>query len=164
MKYQGIEIDWPLDRNVIRRGTENNSFGMVRRNKDGTPRPHQGWDFHALIGTPTYAICGGKVVSVSDSGDYGLTVTLAIGDTGHYAVYAHLQRTLVRVGDSLVRGALIGTTGDSGNARGMAAVDQHLHFEIRTTMNVGRGLAGRISPLQVFGVCPLREAVVRGMR
>ncbi len=161
MKYQGVEIDWPLDRNVIRRSTVNNTFGMVRKNADGTPRPHQGWDFHALIGTPCYAISGGKVVSVSDSGDYGLTVVLKLEGLDCYATYAHLQRTLVRVGDSLVRGALIGTTGDSGNARGMGAADQHLHFEIRTTMNVGRGLTGRISPLEVFGVCPLHEAVSR---
>lgn len=32
-------IDWPLDRNRIRRGLINHTFGMVRRNADGTERP-----------------------------------------------------------------------------------------------------------------------------
>jgi len=161
MKYLGIEIDWPLDRNVIRSNTVNNTFGMVRKNADGTPRPHQGWDFHAPLGTPTYAICGGKVVAVSDNGDYGLTVVLAIGETGHFAAYAHLQRTVVRVGDCVVRGALIGKTGDTGNARGMPPDDQHLHFEIRTVAQPGRGLNGRVSPLEVFGICPLHAPALR---
>ena len=53
---------------------------------------------------------------------------------------------------------LIGTTGESGNAQGMPEKDQHLHFEIRTTASPGRGLGGRISPLRIFGRCPLVSA------
>jgi len=33
-------ITWPLMRNVIRRRSINNTFGMVRGRADGTPKPH----------------------------------------------------------------------------------------------------------------------------
>jgi hypothetical protein len=42
-----------------------------------------------------------------------------------------------------------------GNAEGMTGDDQHLHFEFRSQPICGRGLTGRIDPLQVFEVCPL---------
>jgi hypothetical protein len=60
-------IRWPLERNIIRRGLESNTFGNVRNG-----RPHQGWDFQANIGTPCYAIGKGKVVHVEKaySDDY----------------------------------------------------------------------------------------------
>lgn len=38
-------ITFPVKYAVIRRKVMNNTFGMVRRNRDGSRRPHQGWDF-----------------------------------------------------------------------------------------------------------------------
>lgn len=162
-------IDWPLDRNRIRRGLMNHTFGMVRRNADGTRRPHQGWDFEAVPGTPCYAIADGIIHSVRDWGAYGLQVTLGFdfdydddGDRDHlFAFYAHLSQADVQTGQAIRKGEKIGLTGNSGNARSMRGADQHLHFELRTEPAPGLGLGGRASPWTLFGVCPLHEPELR---
>jgi len=156
---------WPLARNVIRRSSKSNTFGPdVRRYPDGKPKAHQGWDFAAPIGTPCRAIGDGVVEVVEERGDYGLRVQLRLTKTiGMYAqlwaFYAHLRDATVKVGDRVTAGQVIGHTGESGNAKGMPVEDQHLHFEVRIEASPGLGCAGRISPREVYGVCPLTEAV-----
>lgn len=154
---------YPLARNRIRRGSLSNTFGMVRKNAQGEPKPHQGWDFEARIGTPCYAVGRGTVYSTRDGGDYGLQVTIRLDEPNKgrtlYAFYAHLLSLDVHTGQVVAEGDQIGRTGESGNARGMPVDDQHLHFELRTEPSPGLGLAGRISPKDVFGRCPLNESV-----
>lgn len=161
MDYLGTVIGWPLDINVIRKNSSNNTFGMVRKNTDGSERPHQGWDFYAKEGTPCYAISNGEVKHVEERGALGLMVVISIAGTGKHAAYCHLSRSTVHVGDRVLLGELIGLTGNSGNAVGMVGADQHLHFEIREQVITGTGLAGRISPLEVFGKCPLKDFIAR---
>lgn len=155
------EIFWPLQRNVIRRRSANNTFGMVRKYADGSDKPHQGWDFEAPLQTPVYAIAAGKVAFVRDHGDYGLQLCLRFDFNGQtlYAFYAHLSKVHVLEGASVEGHDLIAASGESGNAMGMALADQHLHLEIRTAPSPGSGLQDRLSPLQVFGKCPLHEAI-----
>lgn len=150
-------ITWPLSYNVIRRRSVSNTYGMVRKRVDGTPKPHQGWDFEAVIGTPAYAIADGTVEFVRDRGDYGLQLCIAfeLGGTSYWAFYAHLEKIYVAEGDAVKRNDLVCKTGESGNAEGMAVADQHLHFEIRTKAEPRLGLWDRKSPLVVFGKCPL---------
>lgn len=156
-----VTINWPLDLNVIRGNSEHNTFGMVRKNTDGSDRPHQGWDFYAKVGTHCYAISNGRVEYVGDSGALGLLVVIGIGNTGKFATYAHLSAANVKTGDRVTAGQQIGKTGNSGNAISMIGPDEHLHFEIRTRPLTGLGLADRISPLEVFGVCPLHTPIAR---
>ncbi|AOY00087.1 M23 family metallopeptidase [Jeongeupia sp. USM3] len=158
MIYKNTPIEWPLDSNVIRRGSVGNTFGMVR---NGGTRAHQGWDFFAPAGTPCYAVAAGKVVFAGDRGDFGGMVVIELAGLGLYAAYAHLSRIDVKQGQAVTLGQRVGTTGCTGNAAGMVGADQHLHFEIRTEPLPGLGLGGRISPLQVFGVCPMTKAEVR---
>lgn len=148
----------PLAHNVVRRNSESNTFGMVRHHADGTPKPHQGWDFFAAPGTPCYAVAPGKVVDLHNGGDYGVTLTLDIGG-GRWAFYAHLQAVTVGMGDTVSEGQQVGLTGKTGNAASLGAADDHLHFEARTEKSPGLGLGGRVSPLAWFGVCPLHVAV-----
>ena len=154
-------ITWPLAHNIIRRRSNNNTFGMVRRRADGTARPHQGWDFEAVVGTPAYAIADGVVEFVRDGGDYGLQLSLAFTFEGKqlWAFYAHLEKVFVEVGNPVDRNQLICKTGESGNAAGMPVQDQHLHFEVRTAAQPRLGLQDRISPLKVFGKCPLTQCI-----
>lgn len=154
-------ITWPLARNTIRRSMTNHTFGMVRKNADGTARPHQGWDFAAPVGTPAHAVADGTIAFVRDRGDYGLQLALAfkIGTERRWAFYAHLQHVFVKEGDTVKMNDLICKTGESGNAQGMAAADQHLHFEVRTVEQPRLGLQDRVSPLTIFGKCPLTEAI-----
>ena len=154
-------ITWPLASNVIRQRAVNNTFGMVRRRADGTAKPHQGWDFEASVGTPAYAIAAGTVEFVRDRGDYGLQLCIAFSLAGksYWVFYAHLEKVFVSEGDAVARKDLVCKTGESGNAQGMPVADQHLHFEIRTAAEPRSGLQDRLSPLVVFGSCPLNLAV-----
>lgn len=154
-------VAWPLTYNIIRRRIVNNTFGNVRKKADGTPKPHQGWDFEAAPGTAVYAIASGKVAFVKvNEGDYGTQIchSFEFGGKTRYVFYAHLSSTTVKKGDTVKQGQVIGATGKSGNAVNLGPLDDHLHFEIRTQAVCGLGLAGRISPAKIYGTCPLKEA------
>lgn len=155
------DVTWPLYSNVIRKNSVSNTFGMVRQYANGTPKPHQGWDFSASVGTLAYAVGNGKVEFIKNAGDYGLQMCMSFksGTTTYYAFYAHMQSITVKEGDAVALDDLIGTTGKTGNAWNLAEDEDHLHFEIRTQAVCGLGLTGRLSPIKVFGVCPLHAAV-----
>jgi murein DD-endopeptidase MepM/ murein hydrolase activator NlpD len=163
------QIDWPLDRNRIRRGLLNHTFGMVRRNADGSSRPHQGWDFEAVPGTPCYAVADGRVALIRTIGDYGNSIVIEFKHDSDgdgivdrlFACYSHLSEMAVKTGDTVNRGQQIGLTGNSGNAVSMRGLDCHLHFELRTMAAPGRGLVGRLSPMQLFRQCPMDRPVRR---
>jgi murein DD-endopeptidase MepM/ murein hydrolase activator NlpD len=152
---------WPLEYNVIRRRVKNHTFGMVR---NGGKRAHQGWDFEALIGTAAYAIADGKVAYIDDVDDpkgYGKAVCIRFelnGET-YYAYYAHMKSFTVTPNQLVKRNTIVGYTGETGNARGMAKADQHLHFEVRLKAYCGKGLVDRVSPIKVFGRCPLLDVI-----
>lgn len=153
-------VAWPLSYNVIRARAVNHTFGMVRKYADGKPKPHQGWDFEASPGTAIYAIADGKVAFVkTNSGDYGTQIchSFSHGKETLYAYYAHLSSVGVKDGDTVRQGQQIGATGKSGNAKNLKPADDHLHFEIRQKPACGLGLAGRISPMKIYGTCPLKE-------
>jgi murein DD-endopeptidase MepM/ murein hydrolase activator NlpD len=154
-------ITWPLFSNVIRKRQLSNTFGMVRHYANGSPKPHQGWDLEATVGTPAYAIADGKIVFVHHGGDYGLQICMSFHFQGQqrFAFYAHLQHAYVTAGHNVKLDDLIATTGKSGNASNLPKDEDHLHFEIRTQANCGLGLAGRISPLVIYGICPLHSPV-----
>lgn len=142
----------PLIHNKLRTAglasVESAKFGMVRKNADGSPRPHQGIDLRADKGAEVFAIKSGHVVSTARSSTgYGNTITIKHGDI--YSFYAHLSVIAVKQGDKVDEGQYIGKTGDSGNANGMNKISNggHLHFEIRIKEFVGLGLAGRVDPL-----------------
>lgn len=154
-------VDWPLDSNQIRGGKVSNTFGMVRTNADGSARPHQGWDFSAPVGTPCYAVSSGKIVYTSDMGALGLMIILQMKDSPYYAAYCHLQEAFVLVGEEVYVGQEIGKTGNTGNARDLHVSQEHLHFEVREKVLLGKGLAGRVSPVNIFGECPLHSPILR---
>ena len=155
------EITWPLVSNVIRRRKLSNTFGMVRKYANGTPKAHQGWDFEAAVGEPAYAIADGTVMFVRSGGDYGDRVCISFQFNGatRYAFYAHMQYISVAVGDAVKLNDYIGSCGKSGNASNLPAIEDHLHFEIRTQEDPGLGLGGRVSPFTVYGICPLNNPV-----
>ena len=155
-------VRWPLESNVIRRNSLSNTFGKVRKYADGSPKSHQGWDFFAVPGTPCYAIEAGKVEYCGQKGDFGLMIvhSFTFGGTTYYAAYAHLDSSEVSKNETIEKGRRIGTTGKSGNAANLPADDMHLHFETRTTAMPGLGLAGRVSPIKIYGVCPLVTPVL----
>ena len=153
-------IRWPLTYNVIRRGMVNHTFGMVR---NGGTKPHGGWDFFAAPGTPCYAITDGVISHIyCDPTGFGNVVVLKFKDNNEdlYAAYCHLSRNFVKTGSSVAKGERLGLTGATGNARGLGPLDEHLHFEIRTFIQVRKGLDQRRSPLRIFKVCPLKKPIL----
>ncbi|WP_419880017.1 M23 family metallopeptidase [Helicobacter saguini] len=62
----------------------------------------------------------------------------------YYLLYAHLSKILVKQGQEVKAGELIGYSGISGSANGTKA--PHLHFEIRNLPNLGKGMNNRINP------------------
>ncbi len=155
----------PLASNRIRRGSRSHTFGTVRKHPDGSPKPHQGWDFAAAVGTPCYAVAAGKVHGLRNAGDYGRQLLVELDEAvggARFAFYAHLDDVVVAPGERVAEGQLVGHTGNSGNAYVLDDADDHLHFEARQVPWPGLGLRGRVSPLVWFWVCPLDEAVSAG--
>lgn len=87
-------------------------------------RRHKGTDIMAERGTPVVAVRDGSVAP-GRNGLGGRIVWLTADDGTRY-YYAHLDTIAVGVG-RVVAGQVLGTVGDSGNARGGPT---HLHFEI----------------------------------
>jgi murein DD-endopeptidase MepM/ murein hydrolase activator NlpD len=90
----------------------------------GTMRFHSGIDLGAPMGTAVLAAFTGRVVSADWMGGYGKTVVLEHGKVR--SLYAHLSEALVRPGQFIPQGAVIGLSGSSGNSTG-----PHLHFEVQ---------------------------------
>lgn len=80
-------------------------------------RPHKGTDFAAPIGTPILATANGTVIESTRKGGNGNYVK--IKHNGTYATqYLHMQKRLVKVGDFVKQGDVIGTIGMTGNTGG----------------------------------------------
>jgi murein DD-endopeptidase MepM/ murein hydrolase activator NlpD len=90
------------------------------------PHFHTGVDLAEPLGTPVLAAADGVVVAVSSGRvGYGNYVVIAHGQ-GVETLYGHLEAYIVKAGDSVNRGQLIGLEGSSGFSTG-----PHLHFEVR---------------------------------
>lgn len=103
----------------------NSPFG-TRRSYNGSPfdRYHNGADFAGGPGTPVLAAAPGRVVMVDTLHIRGRSVIIDHG-WGIYTNYAHMNETLVGVGDFVTTGQTIGTVGNTGRATGA-----HLHWEL----------------------------------
>lgn len=88
-------------------------------------RLHAGIDLASGIGSPVRAVADATVLSAANEGGYGRVVRLQHAD-GTVSVYAHMSAILVRAGQSVQAGELVGREGNSGRSTG-----PHLHFELR---------------------------------
>ncbi len=86
---------------------------------------HPGLDLEAHMGTPVVAAGNGVVVQAGHAGGYGRMVVLDHGG-GLETRYAHLSRIVVRRGETVTAGQLLGKSGATGRVTG-----PHLHFEVR---------------------------------
>jgi murein DD-endopeptidase MepM/ murein hydrolase activator NlpD len=99
-------------------------FGARRDPFTGRPTLHTGVDLRAPEGTLFRATADGTVTSVGYKGDYGQTIEIDHGQ-GYVSVYAHADKILVHLGQSVHRGDKIGEVGHSGRTTG-----NHLHYEV----------------------------------
>lgn len=85
---------------------------------------HPGIDIANDVGTPEVAADAGQVV-FAGWGSYGIYVEIDHGN-GFHTVYGHMSAVMVKTGQVVAQGQLIGLMGATGRASG-----PHLHFEIR---------------------------------
>ncbi|GAB1645064.1 hypothetical protein KRMM14A1259_54870 [Krasilnikovia sp. MM14-A1259] len=90
---------------------------------------HAGIDLAAPEGVPYKAIHGGTVTSAGYNGAYGYAITIKNPD-GTETIYGHSRRVLVKTGDVVKAGQVIGEVGNTGYSYGT-----HLHLEIHVHGN-----------------------------
>jgi len=88
-------------------------------------RLHKGLDMASSLNTPIYASADATVKFSGTQSGYGNVVVLDHGG-GYETYYAHLNRRLVTVGQTISRGDRIALMGNTGRSTGV-----HLHYEIR---------------------------------
>ena len=86
---------------------------------------HPGVDMTAVEGTKYFAAGAGKVIVARYNGGYGYNVMIQ-HDNGAVTVYGHSSKLIVKEGQRVEAGQLLGLTGNTGFSTG-----PHLHFEIR---------------------------------
>ncbi|MGB4229674.1 MAG: M23 family metallopeptidase [Bacteroidales bacterium] len=121
---RAMPIIMPVDR---RRISIRSGFGWRRDPFTKGYRFHQGLDLAGRIGTPIYATADGLVLdpyAKSSMSGYGKVVVINHG-FGYQTLYGHLSKILVKPGEKVKRGQIIGHMGSTGRSKG-----PHLHYEI----------------------------------
>ena len=100
-------------------------FGYRYHPISGKYKMHYGIDLAAPTGRPIYATRGGTVSYTGyEAGGAGNWVQINHGD-GYKSVYMHMTKYVVRSGQNVSQGQLIGYCGSTGGSTG-----PHLHFGI----------------------------------
>jgi hypothetical protein len=86
---------------------------------------HLGFDLAKVAHSPIPASNDGRVIWAEDLGIYGNCIVIDHG-FGLQTVYGHLSEFLVKKGDMVKKGQIIGKTGSTGLAGG-----DHLHFSMQ---------------------------------
>lgn len=118
--------DWvyPIDEELI----AGSPFGRRRHPILGVVRSHSGQDIGCRRGTPVHAVADGLVSYSQGSRTAGRYIELEHGEhegRGVKSRYLHLNRRLVRKGEKVRMGQIIGHCGNSG-----ISTSPHLHFEV----------------------------------
>lgn len=92
----------------------------------GLREHHSGIDISGTgYGSPIYAANNGTVITKKYKYDYGYYIVVN-HNNGYWTLYAHMSRFAnVNIGDTVVRGQVIGYMGSTGWSTG-----PHLHFEV----------------------------------
>tara|TARA_B100001250_G_scaffold396959_1_gene403540 strand:+ start:1285 stop:2082 length:798 start_codon:yes stop_codon:yes gene_type:complete len=105
-------------------GYLNSRFGYRMDPIDNVKRFHHGCDFSVSIGTPVYAPANGIIKRAYYLGGFGNHIK--VDHSGGYStIFAHLSKINVKSGQEVLRGEIIGLTGNSGRSTA-----PHLHYEV----------------------------------
>jgi murein DD-endopeptidase MepM/ murein hydrolase activator NlpD len=117
-------LRWPTDYPVIAQAFGANPRVYARWGLPG----HEGLDIRALNNTNIYSCADGNVYEVHTNGrdhPYGIHVRVQ-HRSGYRTVYGHLIRALVRQGEAVTAGQVIGKADSTGNSSG-----PHLHLTLK---------------------------------
>jgi murein DD-endopeptidase MepM/ murein hydrolase activator NlpD len=113
-------------------------FGERSDPFDGREAFHKGVDFAGTAGSKVVAVATGIVTWAGERSGFGKLVEINHGD-GYVTRYAHNERTLVSVGQTVTRGEPVALMGSTGRSTG-----PHVHFEV---LRNGR----QVDPLSFIG-------------
>jgi len=99
--------------------------------------PHSGVDLKAEAGRPVEAMNNGRVALVADHFFSGFSVVVDHGG-GIQSMYFHLEKILVKDGQPVKKGDVIGRVGSTGRSTG-----PHLHLGVRVN-------GARVDPLRLI--------------
>jgi murein DD-endopeptidase MepM/ murein hydrolase activator NlpD len=85
---------------------------------------HIGIDIASEKNNVIYSTAVGKIIKVDSNQQFGLFIWI-LHNKNYKTFYAHLSKALVKEGDSVRRGQIIGFAGSSGYSTG-----PHLHYEV----------------------------------
>lgn len=122
---------WPVP------GKITSGFGYRRHPISGKRDFHQGIDIANKTGTSIIASGSGIVTFSGYNGGYGKVIIISHG-YGYKSVYAHNTENLVKVGERVEKGEIIGKLGNTGTSTG-----PHVHFEIHYN-------GSQINPLKIL--------------
>lgn len=97
-------------------------YGYRKNEVTGNEEFHRGVDIAVPTGTTVYAAHDGTVTAAAYDSHYGNYVAIEID--GYTTKYAHMDSLNVNAGQTVEKGAVIGTTGNTGSSTG-----SHLHIE-----------------------------------
>ncbi len=112
----------PLGRPV--QGPVTSRFGKRKDPVNKKKGFHTGIDFRGKRGDKIYATADGIVKKAFTNGGYGKYILIG-HNNGYTTSFAHLQTLLVKKGEKIRRGQLVGLVGNTGRSTG-----PHLHYEI----------------------------------
>jgi murein DD-endopeptidase MepM/ murein hydrolase activator NlpD len=113
-------------------------FGERSDPFDGREAFHKGVDFAAAAGSRIVAVAAGVVTWAGERSGFGKLIEINHGD-GYVTRYAHNEKTLVSVGETVRRGEPVALMGSTGRSTG-----PHVHFEV---LHNGR----QVDPLSYIG-------------
>ncbi|HMS91394.1 MAG TPA: M23 family metallopeptidase, partial [Candidatus Absconditabacterales bacterium] len=94
--------------------------------------PHIGIQIKAEQSTPVYAARNGIVYFVADNDEIGINRAMIVHTDGYITIYQYLNKTVIKPGDIVRRGELIGYSGGEPGTRGAGFISKgaNLTFEI----------------------------------
>lgn len=147
--FEGNAVADPLSRLTFVRPVPhkaNSAFG-TRSIFNGEPRnAHGGADFLSPPGAPIKAPAPGKVTLADNLYFSGGTVVVDHG-LGIVSLFAHMSTILVKTGDEVPQGKVLGLVGATGRVTG-----PHLHWTVRVN-------GARVDPLSFLALLPVKGRV-----
>ena len=118
MKYYRYPVDIPPAYITWGFGAWDNSVLTSQRYQ------HRGIDIGCPVGTPMYSPGAGTVYEHNGDGSFGLNVAIS-HDEGYFSIMAHMSNPIVKPGDIVKPGQLIGYSGNTGLSTG-----PHVHWQV----------------------------------
>ncbi len=105
-------------------GRISDPYGWRKHPITGKRSFHYGLDFGNIIGSPIYATADGVVKKVGKTNYLGKYIVIS-HNFGYQTKFGHLNKSLVKEGETVKRGQIIAEMGSSGRSTG-----SHLHYEV----------------------------------